>query len=212
MMYPDMTTASGQHIYFRKPELTKILLEDLAVHASNICRYNGAVRWPLINHLALCIDLAVDYQEHLETYIKYKPVAINTINLGYVALHDFHEIYTGDMVTGLKTHCKDYSKIENNWERWVHKSMGLPKGHPVEDVQLVKLIDRAALCLEMSYLNHPAAKITLDKYPELTELVHTPRVIDLIDSVAATSLETNAQYVIETIQSAQDALKEMEAE
>lgn len=211
-MYPDMTTASGQNVFFSYPEQTKVLLEDLTIHASNICRYNGAIQWKLIQHLALCIDLAVDYQDYLKTYINYKPVAINTINRGYVALHDYHEIYTGDMVTGLKAHCKDYSKIENNWERWVHKSMGLPKGHPVEDVQFVKLIDRAALCLEMSYLNHPAAKITLNKYPELIEVVNTPRVIELIKSVASTSLEINAKYVIETIQLAQDALKEMEAE
>lgn len=212
MTYPDMTTACGQYVYYADPYKTKILLDDLAIHASNICRYNGAVNWKLIQHLALCIELGLDLQEHRATTRGIQRTALDQITLGYIALHDFHEIYVGDMVTGLKPHCGDYCLIENSWERWVHESVGLPKGHSVEDIGFVKMVDRAALCLEMYYLKHPAATITLNKYPEFIKMTTNPRIIDLIDSIASTSLKTNAAYVIETIQEAQDALKEMEAE
>ena len=53
--------ASGEGVWFEHPERTRILPMDLRVHLSRLCRYNGALDWSVLQHLALCVELGTLY-------------------------------------------------------------------------------------------------------------------------------------------------------
>lgn len=148
----DMITASGHSVWFDQPERTGIDMRDIKIHSTNMCRYNGAVQWRLIQHLCLCVELAPLY-----TYLLPKdPFSCHPIiQTGYAAIHDFHEIYVGDVVTGFKQHLPDFQRIENNWEQYLHDYLGMPLDK--KDTPFVKTIDMRALAIEMDQLKHPAA-------------------------------------------------------
>lgn len=151
----EMTTSRGHRIRFLCPEMIPIDPLDLKTHTRNICRYSGAVDWRLIRHLALCTDLV---REKLKTGEQ----GISIIDAGYCAAHDLHESYVNDMVSGLKKHARNYASIENRWEVYVHKQIGLPL-HKA-NASFVKQIDLRALVIEMTCLNHPAAELVQEMF------------------------------------------------
>lgn len=146
----DAMTSKGHKIWFLHPERTPIDLRDLKKASSNVCRYNGHCVWKLIQHLALCTELA-ELATRSSIYDGQREYLI-----AQCALHDIHEIYVGDVVSGLKKLLPQYKDIEILWETRVLDYFGLdlPTGFTKG---FVKEIDTRALCLEMTYLRHPGA-------------------------------------------------------
>lgn len=136
----DYTTASGHKIYFNDISTLVFDWDDIHIHTKNINRYNGGLNWKLIQHLALCVELVHSiYHENYELAAQ-------------VAIHDFHEIYIGDMVSGLKKYCPGFQDIEERWEGAVYQALAIPK----DDVNC-KYIDLLALTLETHYLRSKVA-------------------------------------------------------
>jgi hypothetical protein len=142
----DMTTASGVFVCFDDLASLDVRTEDIRLATSNICRYNGFLDWRLLWHLALCTMLAEHYQKTGQVKDELTPA--------FAAMHDFHEVYVGDMTSGLKKYCPDYCLIEDQAEIAVHDFFGLSlvKRNKSE----VRYVDLRALVLEMWCLGHPA--------------------------------------------------------
>ena len=158
----DMVTWQGHAVNFLKPEDTIVDWEDLKVHTKNICRYNGALDWKLMEHLALCSRLSQlsDVRERGGfTNMTEEEV---TLQAGYCSTHDFQEIYCTDVVSGLKKYLPAYREIEDTWESYVHQQIGLPLCH--RNHKFVRHIDLRALVVEMTALEHPAAKLVGERY------------------------------------------------
>lgn len=152
---PDMVTWSGEKVWFLEPQHTTICMTDLYEHSRNMCRYNGAAKWSLLQHLALCVELARSSSKHPQ----HSPKSI--LLKGYSATHDLHEIITGDVVTGLKRLLPVFKSIEDQWERYVHQSLGLP--YEYSPHEKVKQIDLRALVIEMTCLEHPGLAAVQDR-------------------------------------------------
>ena len=158
-----MVTACGHSVNFGNPSLTVVDPEDIRIHTRNICRYNGAIYWPLIKHLALCVKLAVNKMPaHMRHYDTSQDASIRLLQAGYCGTHDFHEIYCTDVVSGLKPYLPEYEKIEDTWEDYVHDQLGFP----LEDRndKFVLWVDRRALVLEMTCLGHAGADLVASRY------------------------------------------------
>lgn len=135
----DGTTATGESMIYRDPNSTRVRSHDLYLHLSRMCRYYGAVRWTVLDHLALCCLLAT-----LAGYSR--------AMLKWVACHDLHEAYVGDVASGLKGYLADFKAIELAWEVRVHHAFGLDwrAAHP-SVTALVKRVDLRALAVEVQY-------------------------------------------------------------
>lgn len=145
----DYTTASGHKINFGDTSTLIFDWDDIHIHTKNLNRYNGALNWKLIQHLALCIELVNNIYHG------------NPELAAQVAIHDFHEIYVGDMVSGLKQYCPGFQDVEEQWEEAVHQALGVPRGG-----MDCKNIDLLALALETHYLRHKAADAIQQKLAE----------------------------------------------
>lgn len=140
-----MVTALGHEINFLHPELYALNLEDIAIHTKNMCRYNGAINWRLVQHLALCYTLAA--------YDNIKNNRNELYQIHYCAAHDLHEAIVQDVVTGLKKVLPEYQIIENKWEARIHDQLMMPL--EAKDHDFVKQIDMRALAIEMYMNRHP---------------------------------------------------------
>ena len=156
----DSMTKSGYKIWFKRPELTPIDMEDIRVATENICRFNGHHKWSLLQHLALCTLLA---GFHLKTRRSSLPQAEDTYLVAQCTCHDIHEVYVGDIVTGLKKHLSEFQIIENAWEAYVLSTLDLdvPEG---EIKSWVKYIDHRALTLEMMGAHHLASSKVMEAF------------------------------------------------
>lgn len=152
----DMITARGHFVDFRFPNLTEIDLEDLRIHSTNICRYNGALEWRLVQHSALCAGLLNVYRDYTFPDNIRLTSRERIIQKAYAGIHDLHEIYVGDMVNGLKKYVPEYCDIEYQWENRVHDSFRLPM--IFKEPKVIKFIDHRALVIEMTRLQHPGAE------------------------------------------------------
>ena len=83
-------------IWYMHPERTSFTLDELKWQTTNICRYNGGLRWYLVQHLALGVLLCRQ---------RFGTDHIAVIIAGYYAAHDLHEAIAGDMVSGMKKIC-----------------------------------------------------------------------------------------------------------
>lgn len=179
---PDAVTMSGQLIYFDDPSKTNISLYDIISSARNICRYNGAIKWSLLGHLLFCYYIAESpyiVNKVRSTFIMQKNDSEIRNILWYLKTHafahDFHEIYVGDMVSGLKKHCPDFQRIENSWEMYVLKKINLltserQKRMYQEIKPILKEIDLIALVNEMSYFKHPGLVVANQKHFENNDI------------------------------------------
>lgn len=163
-----MITACGQPVKFDTPHLTKVLPDDLRIHSSNICRYNGAVEWKLVKHLLLVTKLVEHYlPSSRNVSINYNGMwTDNRLPIALAAAHDLHECYVVDIPTGLKGYLASYRQIEKIWEQYVHESIGLPYMQRIKsdpDSNIVKRADRRALSIEMFMLQHPGWELILDE-------------------------------------------------
>jgi len=143
-------TLSGVPVHFEEPALTKIREADLFSHLDGQRRFHG-VGFSLLQHTALCIHLgsALAQDERVSKDEEHQL-------LRYVACHDLHEAYVGDMVKGLKDLCPDYQRIETLWEKHVHEHFGLT--WPLDDhtAKFVHEVDHQALCVEALLIENPA--------------------------------------------------------
>lgn len=165
--WPDICMASGEPVWFLYPERTRIRAADLQTHLARECRYNGALPWSVLQHLALCVELA-------------RHAAVAAAHLPYVAAHDLHEAVVGDLPTHLKRLLPAFAPIEDAWEAHVHRSMGLSYPPEPEVKAAVKRIDHLALALEMDRFGHAMAVGVAER----RGLVVTADVRDIIASVA----------------------------
>lgn len=137
----DGSTYSGQGIVYRYPAHTRVEWIDLRQHLARVPRFGGALDWPVLRHLALCVALA-------------KAQGIARPLLGYIAAHDFAEYILGDVPKALKEALPVYRMLERRWERHIYEELGLPM--PSAAVKrLVKYFDTRALVIEMTRLGDP---------------------------------------------------------
>lgn len=203
---PDAITHIGYSLWYLKPERTPIDLEDIRYALGNICRYNGHLEWNLLRHLALCTLLAQHNTYNRFLALVEQDGAENAFEktsehlelVAQCACHDIHEIYVGDITSGLKKHLPDFQRIELLWETYVLKTLGLDL--PTGKVKaFVKEIDLKALALEMTILNHPGAKYV---YVPVDE--EEMRIFDLVQN---TSPSACWLIIIEAIEQYQNGVK-----
>lgn len=114
--------------------------QDIAVHAGRICRYGGAVWYPLLPHLVFV---------GLMAYKRSGSVA----NLLWGFLHDAHEVVTSDVPRPFKCDCmrKEQNAIDIRL-----LNIYLPNHTP--DYDLIKQCDTDALHIEAVEMNLPGFK------------------------------------------------------
>jgi hypothetical protein len=127
-------TATGRHVWYLEPSRTAVVEQDLYAHLSRQCRYAGAVEWTVLQHLALCVELARPYGPDV---------------MAYAAAHDLHEAYVPDLPWALARLLPGYAELSNAWEQHVHTSVGLEWPPPVAIEERVKRIDILAVHLEV---------------------------------------------------------------
>lgn len=138
----DMITMSKAHIWFNDPQKSEILVEDLILGLAELKRYNSTIPWTIGQHLAMCVELTQTTHPNPESYI------------GYVAIHDIHEVYTNDLPSGIKKYCLGYKAVESIWEEAMLDFYNLdPESDAI--AAIVKTIDEFTLLAEMEYHNHP---------------------------------------------------------
>ena len=138
-----MATASGRTINLSCPVLEDIHIGDIAHHLSYICRFNGAVRrfYSVLEHSILVHDI-LWYAGH------------NHVTLYEGLLHDAHEGYTADDITGKKRAIPAIKEWEKMWALKVKQVFLLPQSMSVD----VKDADRMALSLERDFVCTPAMR------------------------------------------------------
>ena len=159
---------SGEQMWFLEPTRTRIRPEDVKNNLGNLCRYNGGIKWSVLQHSILCLALAKAHDIPEELW----PL---------IAAHDFAEAYIGDLPTGLKQVLPEWKAlIEAPWEEHVNRSLGLPWPVSEKDHRQVKFIDHRALVIEMIIYGWPEAAETAEKYggpPSNIERVAYQRVM-----------------------------------
>jgi hypothetical protein len=160
----DCVLGLGSIVVFTRPELTTIRRDEIKLHISNMCRYNGAVGVKLLDHECLVASLAGQFPQFRISYLAgFDPVLDDlVIQKGYGAIHDDPEVYLGDVVTGLKRLLGDYKQLERIWEPYVHAQLGMPLQY--RNDEFVKALDTAALVLEMRAMKHPLGLCAPEKY------------------------------------------------
>lgn len=127
-------TATGREVWYRDPARTEVVEWDLYTALSRQCRYAGAVDWTVLQHLALCVELARPYGPEV---------------VAYAAAHDLHEAYVPDLPWALCRLVSEYADLSNAWEAHVHQAVGLAWPAPVAIEERVKILDRVAVAVEV---------------------------------------------------------------
>jgi hypothetical protein len=175
----DSYTTNGDPIFYQEPSRTPLSLDYMKLCCSRIYRYNGGLEWRLIQHLALCSTLT---EKALPSDIG--PLNYFTIR-AQAACHDLHEVYVGDVVTGLKRLLPNYMDIEMRFERHVHNFLNVPYPSPHSyNREQVKKIDIIALLLEMKHLNHAAFQFQMDRSLHLCSVSITPDMDEIFHRIS----------------------------
>ncbi len=169
---PDIVLALGTKVYFDKPELTLYNPKEAFIHLKNLCRYHGALKISVVQHLAICDiifkTLISDHSYLLSHFLSEGEDSTifsnGIIQRGYVNSHDIVEYIMNDIATGLKPYLS-FKAIESPWDSHIHKQMGLPLEYKNE--LLVKCIDINALMLEMELFNHPGHEAIMKAYQSI---------------------------------------------
>lgn len=161
-------TASGIPVFYGEPERTLVNYHDLEVHLTTARRYAGAIDVTIFRHLCYCVEIAL-------------ALGYSREQIAYVACHDMHEAYVGDIPTGLKKHLGAlWNDMEDRWEAHVHVAFMLTHPLSPEMKAAVKLVDMLALLGEMTMNDHPAVGLiykratvrsTIDAHPEYVALL-----------------------------------------
>lgn len=114
--------------------------EDIAIHAGRLCRFGGAVWYPLLPHLVLVGLLAYRRSGKVE-------------NLLWGFLHDAHECVTGDVPRPFKCDCMRWE--QQAIDRRILAAFFTPQQAAQIDFDLVHTCDRDACDLEAMVLGVP---------------------------------------------------------
>ena len=146
----DVLMMSGQEVYFKNANSYMVNESDIARYTGGLTRYNGGIPWTVMQHHLLCIAITPFLFPNLDR---------ETLQLliGYIAMHDEHEIIVGDLSGGMRKWVPDYDAIETEWEKHFHDSQGLPLNSQYKDQ--LHLIDKRAQAIEMRYFVHPGASL-----------------------------------------------------
>lgn len=110
---PFLTTHSGKHFCYKKISCENIVIEDIALALSNICRFAG--------HLSNFYSVA---QHSVYTsFLVPQSQALEAL------FHDASEAYCVDIPAPLKRLLPDYRRIENRVDAAIREKFGLPIFH-----------------------------------------------------------------------------------
>lgn len=139
-------THSDKLVDFNDLDNIPFCLEDIAHHLTKICRFGGAL--PFNEHYSVA--------EHSINLVQYAYKNGHNIDIQKALLmHDATEAYLGDMVTGVKSQCKDYQDLELKVDNLLRDNYNIPKEGWVKSFvnQLDKriVLDEAKLLRPDSY-------------------------------------------------------------
>lgn len=134
--HTHVTLARGSRVYFDRPfHASSYTLEDLTTGVGRMCRYGGAIRWSVAQHLLLCERLTRLEAARLP-----------------VLIHDLHEAIVIDVPTPMKPWLGTaYAELEARAAADVHRRMGVPWPLAPEVAAEVHRVDRLALRIEVSW-------------------------------------------------------------
>lgn len=135
-----MITQSGVHIQTIGGASGTPSAQDIAVHAGRLCRFGGAVWYPLLPHLVLVGLMAYRRSGSRQ-------------NLLWGFLHDAHETVTGDVPRPFKCDCmrREQSALD---VRILEQFVGY-QSEPLIDYSLINECDHDACDLEAMALELP---------------------------------------------------------
>jgi 5'-deoxynucleotidase YfbR-like HD superfamily hydrolase len=126
-----MLTNTGQYVHFTRLADHQYTIQEIAAALSKICRYTGHCRefYSVAQHCVYASQMVPQY--------------------GLTALlHDASEAYLGDVSTHLKALLSDYKGLEEECERAIAETFGIPYPYPPE----VKEADMRLLITEKQQL------------------------------------------------------------
>lgn len=136
-------TPSGHPIYLLRPEETPVLVSDALLALGRLGRYTGCIPVTVLEHLWNCLHIA-------------RQNGLSELETAYVVMHDLHEAYTLDQPTSHKQAIPLLRRLDEQWERHVHRSLGFEWPVPPGIARAVHSVDMLALGLEAKTHHHPA--------------------------------------------------------
>jgi hypothetical protein len=174
-------TQSGVHIQKIGGVEGTPTAEDIAVHAGRICRFGGAIWYPLLPHLIFVGLMA------------YKRSG-NIANMLWGFLHDAHEVATSDVPRPFKCNCmrKEQTALDN---RLLRVYFNRHKDARVIDFDLIKQCDIEACHIEAVQLGVPGFAETELKYSSsytgATHIHDAPEDVELFNRIMSRSFGKN---------------------
>lgn len=155
-----ITTHTGLHFDYIKPNPDAIYIRDIAIALSRECRFTGQSQkfYSVAQHSVEC------------SYIVPEPFKFEAL------LHDAVEAYCKDIPSPLKKLLPDYQKIENNIDSVIRKKFNLPLTISAE----VKRADLIMLATEHRNIANDGKE-----WPMLKDIPLLERKIDPIPSDVA---------------------------
>lgn len=147
----NISTASGKPFWPAAPRIEDVRIEDIAVHLSRLCRFNGALkdgefvgRGARRKFITFEIYAVAQHCVLVErNYHKANPNASTNARLAAL-LHDAAEGYIGDMIKPNKAMYPDRKKHESRISRVIEKRFGL-KPNSLDDPRIKAQDYRAVL-------------------------------------------------------------------
>lgn len=139
-------THSGELVDLNDLDNIPFCLEDIAHHLTKICRFGGAL--PFNEHYSVA--------EHSINLVQYAYKEGYSIDVQRALLmHDATEAYLGDMVTGVKSKCADYKRLECALDNSIHNNYNISRSgsilFTVKELDSRIVLDEAKLLRPDSY-------------------------------------------------------------
>lgn len=178
-----MITHSGIHIQCIGGESGTPTASDIAIHAGRLCRFGGAVWYPLLPHLVTVGLLA--YKRSGEW-----------ANLLWGFLHDAHECITGDTPKPFKCDCMRQEQAALD-ERILNRFMGI-EAKPLIDFDLIHECDLDACDIEAIELGVPGYQEIVAThaaaYSQRKEIHSDPKDLALFRRILASHFNKNTIF------------------
>jgi hypothetical protein len=148
-MTPIVETITGKFVHLLEPEVSSIVLEDIAYPLSRIARYNGhtlgTFQYSVAQHSLWCAWIAQKY---------FKTAPATTLK---VLLHDAHEAYTGDLITPLKRQLQSIDDIQARLQAVIHQALNVQSCND-DELEVISIVDGWAIAVESFYLRNNRGK------------------------------------------------------
>jgi hypothetical protein len=182
----SMVTPTGRLVDFRQPDPATISLEDISFLLSRVPRFGGATSVPfsVAEHTIHCDDILLVVLDRSEMWCGC-PIVWGDYDVfdhlrQCLLLHDAHEAFTGDIITGLKNIVPGIREVQARLDVVIRAATGV--GSPSADLQRsIDLIDREAMMSEalglVNYDNTKEYFLPLDAVPRSSvwyDVFHTP--------------------------------------